>query len=230
MPLSHSKIAALLDDVRQAMAAEGLSLYDLTKSASNVVLFGSRAVGVNRPNSDFDLLIVSDRSGHKKHGRLDLIFVTQAKLNSPLWRRTEIARHIGAFGVSLMQVNLRVEPIIDDYAAMRKQARLHKLTKSLLLHWGVLNGELKRKYLTRVRREIQRYLYLKAGAAAPPTAILDLVLKSPGWADDLFASIGDAAKLSQLDALRIQKLMKDEARRSGHYSKRNRSEEFQKVA
>lgn len=222
MPLLQSKTENLRDQVRLAMSAEGLSFDEITKSASDVVLFGSRAVGVHRPNSDWDLLIISDQSGHKKRGKLDLVFVPRAKVNSPVWRHTELARHIGAFGISLMHNDLRINAIADEYAAVRKQARLQKLVKSLLPCWGVLNEELRHKYLTRVRRELQRYRYLKEGAPVPPTAKLDLIMSSPDWTERVFEGIGDAANISKTDAVRAYRVMADEARRIRQKTERSK--------
>jgi|GEM_PF-5394079 len=223
MPLLQSKTESLRDQVRLIMSAEGLSFDELAKSASDVILFGSRTVGVNRPNSDWDLLIISDQSGHKKRGKLDLVFVPQTKVSSPIWRRTELARHIGAFGISLMHNDLRIDAIADEYAAIRKQARLQKLVKSLLPCWDALNEELRHKYLTRVRREVQRYRYLKEGAPVPPTANLDSILNSPDWTECVFEGIGDAANISKADAVRVYQVMADEARRISQKKKRSQS-------
>lgn len=213
MPLPQSEIESLRDQVRQMMSAEGLSLDELATSASDVVVFGSRAAGVHRPDSDLDLLVVSGRSGHKKTGKLDLVFVPETRVDCPVWRRTEIARHIGAFGVSLMHNDVLVHAITDEYAATRKRARLQKLGKSLLSCWHTLNDELRLKYLTRVRRELQRYRYLEEGLPVPPTANLDSIMNSPDWIERAFRDVGDAANMPKSDAVRLYQLMTNEADR-----------------
>jgi predicted nucleotidyltransferase len=212
------------------VAAEGLSFDELFRSASDVVVFGSRATRVHRQDSDLDLLIISERSGHKRKGKLDLVFVPQAKIDSPIWRRTELARHIDAYGLSLIHRDFRLYAIVDEYAAMRKQARLHTLVKSLLLCWHALNDELRQKYFTRLYREVQRYRYLKEGSPVHPTAYLDLIMKSPDSISHVLKNVGVAANLCKDDAVRMRRLIASEARRIGPSAKPSNQGDPNRVA
>jgi predicted nucleotidyltransferase len=200
MPPPKNKLVDLREQADRMLKAEGMSFEDLQLFASDIVVFGSRAVGRHRPDSDLDLLIVGKRSEHKRVGNLDLIYLPQSRIKSILWRRTEIARHIATYGVSLMHDYLCVDSINDDYAAMRKQMRLRRLIRKLLPCWHILDEALKLKYLTRVRRELQRYRLLKRGIAVPPTAELDRILELPNWPDVAFEDLENTTGISQDEA------------------------------
>jgi len=230
MPLTQSEVTSLREQVKEMVLAEGLCFDTLARSASEIVVFGSRASGLNRPDSDLDLLIISDRSGHKKMGKLDLIFVPRAKADTPIWRRTEIARHIEAYGVSLLHDDVLIHAIKDDYAALRKQARLHVLIKSLIPIWNRLDDRLRLKYLTRVRRELERYRLLRCGLAVPPTAQIDSALTSSNWFEFAFSGMGDAANITEKEALLAGQLLTNEARRLGHRPRSARGRNPQKAA
>lgn len=211
MPLAKDEVDGLRNQVGHMLKAEGMSYEDLQVSASDIVVFGSRAVGRHRSDSDLDLLIVADRSGHKRVGNLDLIYLPQARVSSSIWRRTEIARHIAAYGVSLMHDQVCIDPISDDYAAIRKQVRIQRLIRRLLPCWHVLNEGLKLKYLTRVRRELQRYRLLKRGLAVPPTAALDSILDSLNWPDLAFEDLENATGISHTEAESARQILTKEA-------------------
>jgi hypothetical protein len=194
-------------------SADGLSFEDLMHSSSDIIVFGSRAAGLERRNSDLDLLVISSEKGHKRIGKLDLIFIPEMQADLPIWKHTEIFRHIAAYGISLMHDRPLISAITDDYAALRKQRRLHRLVKSLLPHWQSLNDELKRKYITKVRRELQRYRLLREGLAVPPTVQLDSLLGSSNWIEFAFKDLGSATGISGEDATSAYQLLTNGAHR-----------------
>jgi hypothetical protein len=214
LSLAQSQNDNLRNQVQRLLETEEHSHVQILRSAKDVIVFGSRAAGVHRPDSDLDLLIVSDQSMHKKRGRLDMLFVPPERVSSPQWRRTEIARHIAAFGVSLMHEELCITPIVDEYAARGKQVRLHRLVNSLILYWHVLNDELQMKYRTRLRRELLRYLYLREGMPVPPTSMLESGTVSFDWLGNGWKQIGEAARVSPGDALWAYQIITGESHRT----------------
>jgi predicted nucleotidyltransferase len=230
MTLPQSEALHLRDQVRRMIAAGSLSFDELFASASDIIVFGSRAAGLNRPDSDLDLLIIADKSGHKRIGKLDLVFVPDEKVGSAAWRRTEIAGHVATFGVSLMNDRPAFDVIHDDYAALRKQARIHRLVSSLVPSWRLLNDELRRKYLIRVRRELQRFRFLRRGLPVPPTATLDLIVNSLGWIELAFEGIEDAAKIPKDEAFRVRELFTGESHRVLEGTRRSRGQRTRTAA
>jgi len=82
-------------DLLQALADLGLSLGELQRSAEQIVVFGSRAAGLARESSDWDLLIIgSDSSLHTP--ALDLVWVTPRELESADWLASELAGHVAS--------------------------------------------------------------------------------------------------------------------------------------
>jgi predicted nucleotidyltransferase len=160
------------------MAAEGESLETMIRSSGDIIVFGSRASHVNRKCSDLDILVVGEKRGRKRIGALDLVYIPVIDTSRALWRRTELPRHIERFGVSLMHDSVSIAAIYDDYAALRKRARLKVLLERVILSWGVLDGGFRRKYLIKLRREVQRYRLLEQGLAVPPTVCLDSAMTS----------------------------------------------------
>lgn len=179
MPLSEVDLRSFRQRIQQLAKGEDFSLDDLLASATEVIVFGSRAAGLERIHSDLDLLAIGTSKLRKRRGLIDLICVPEADANSLAWRHSEIFRHVAAYGISLIHERMLIEAVVDEHAADRKRRRLETLLEKLLGSWNTLNDGYKAKYLTKLRREFQRYKLLESGLAVPPTACLDSQIQSP---------------------------------------------------
>jgi hypothetical protein len=154
-----------------------------------LVVFGSRAAGLETPFSDLDVLVV------RKHGLatpfsrvrgIDLVFRTEDEMLSAEWLKSEMAGHIAAYGRWLQGPSrwrnhaLAVCGASKD-AAEAKQRRISRLAEALRNHWDRLTPDFRRRNLTTFRREKQRLQLLQSGIAVPPTRLLDM------WAENYSA-------------------------------------------
>ena len=161
------------DGLRRGLRSEGLSWCAVSESASQVVLFGSHAVGLSRENSDWDLLCVGH--GHTRRSkRLDLVWVTPEHLRSDTWLGSELATHIASYGRWLLgEDNWSDRTYISDESILRKRCALARQLDTVKRYWGHLTPGFRKKYEHRLRRNVQRLHYLLAGWPVPPTRLLD---------------------------------------------------------
>jgi predicted nucleotidyltransferase len=206
----------LRGEVKSILSSEGLSLDELTRSSLDVIVFGSRASGLQRDGSDLDVMVVGKARGHRKMGHLDLIFVPEYELNTSFRRRSELFRHVEEFGVSLMHNRMLVTSIRDDHAAERKLARLRAQIDRALPLWEIFTERIRLKYLVKFRREAQRYRLLQSGAAVPPTAQLDSCIDSFVAIQSAFADLVNLTAGESADRFGSYQLFKKEAFRSRH--------------
>lgn len=178
MPDSRTDVLSLRERVRQLARNEQLSLEDLLSGSADVIVFGSRAAGLERIDSDLDILAVGPLKLPKKKGLIDLICVSEPDARTLAWQHSEIFRHVGTYGISLMRERPMIEVVVDEHAANRKRQRIEGLIPKLMDSWEALNDGYKAKYLTKMRREFQRYKLLNSGLAVPPTAVLDSQVES----------------------------------------------------
>jgi predicted nucleotidyltransferase len=216
MRLVNSEPLSLRNQVSGLLDSEGLSLDEFTRSSLDVIVFGSRASGLQRHWSDLDILIVGAVRIHKRIGNLDLIFVPEYELNTSLRRRSELFRHIEEYGVSLMHDRMLVTSVRDGYAAARKLARLRALIDRALTSWAVFPEPMKLKYLIKFRREAQRYRLLERGSAVPPTAQLDSSITTFAAIDSAFEDLVSIAAGSATDRSDTYRLLTSEAFRFRH--------------
>jgi predicted nucleotidyltransferase len=166
-PLTISHVTARL------AKSERLSWDALVEQASEVVVFGSRASGLQRRESDLDVLCIG--SGKRlKTTRLDVIWKTVEEVESERWLSSELAGHIGAFGLWLRgsgQWKGELRP--GSRAIDHKRKRILALVEGLHAHWNRLDPDFHRKYLTVIRHDVQRLECLAAGLPVPPTPLLD---------------------------------------------------------
>ena len=146
---------------------------EILATAEDILIFGSQAAGLARPSSDCDVLVIGETRLRIKSKALDLLVIPREELNNGMWRRTELFQHIAAFGVSLRTGVPLLKVIVDGYAAEHKAERLVNFVRRLSPIWNSLDPSFRRKYLTKLRRETQRYQILKEGYAVPPTPVLD---------------------------------------------------------
>jgi hypothetical protein len=153
-----------------------LRCYDL---ASEVIVFGSMSVCLERPDSDIDVLCIGGLDLKLKSKQLDLIVVPFAATRSPAWLQSELATHVVQYGtwikgVALWKNDVRIGPRAVD----AKRRRVSAFMASLQNAWFKLEECFRVKYSVKLRRETQRLILLERNVAVPPTRILDYAWSS----------------------------------------------------
>lgn len=156
----------------------------LSEEATELIVFGSRAAGVHSKASDLDVLFIGAPRRHRSE-RLDIVSRTPAEIEHPKWLGSELAGHIAAYGVVIRGGAEWKDAVRPDEATVSyKERRVVALVDGLWAYWDRLHPEFRRKYLTTIRREVQRLELLRKGVAIPPSPILDRKWKNePGTAD-----------------------------------------------
>ena len=165
-----------MTELAPTLAAHGVSLAALQAQAEALILFGSRATDLARPDSDWDLLVVGRGRTTLARG-LDLVVVAPDEFDSLRWRGGELAGHIAHFGRTLdgsprWLESLKPGPCAPAALEHKRRvivAQLHACAR----YWPKLGNWAQEKRLLRLRRDLQRHALLLAGAVVPPTAVLD---------------------------------------------------------
>jgi predicted nucleotidyltransferase len=170
-----NRIESTLNTCLQSrMAKHGLVWSDFSKGATEIVVFGSRAVGVNRRKSDLDVLIVGKSARRMKRRDLDVISISSLDLTLPNWLNSELAGHISKYGIWLKGAgDWRSQVSVGSEAKNKKERRLVSLVHSLKHSWAQLHPAFQFKYCLTIRRELQRLALLRAAVPIPPTPMLD---------------------------------------------------------
>lgn len=142
--------------------------------ASEVVAFGSMSVGLDRPDSDFDVLCIGRYFYKLKNNVLDLIGVPTAETRTESWLQSELASHVAEYGTWIKGVPQWTEHArIGPKAIGQKRRRISAFMRSLPNSWPKLEECFRAKYSVKLRRETQRLILLEQGVPVPPTRILD---------------------------------------------------------
>jgi hypothetical protein len=160
----------------QQLRQHDLSLEALATEVEAVIVFGSRAAGLARADSDWDLLIVG--RGRSRLGRgLDLVYVEPSAFCGARWRTSELAGHIGRFGRTVVGdpdvLGSLCEVEIGAEAIERKRRQLHAQHGACERYWGSLAGWARTKRQLRLRRDLQRHERLLESDPIPPSLVLD---------------------------------------------------------
>jgi len=146
---------------------------DLEESVE-IVVFGSVAAGLERPDSDIDIFCVSKREFKLKTDRLDLIVMPVEATRVSLWLQSELACHIAEYGTWIKGPSRwRTEAQIGHKAIDAKCRRIGAFLRALPDSWTTLDEGFRVKYSVKLRRETQRLLLMERGTPVPPTRILD---------------------------------------------------------
>jgi predicted nucleotidyltransferase len=142
--------------------------------ASEVIVFGSMSAGLERPDSDVDVLCIADRDYKLKSKRLDLIGVSYETRKTEEWLHGELAAHVAKYGVWIKgTASWKYEVRIGAKAVDEKRRRVSAFMRSLQKSWLQLEECFRVKYSVKLRRETQRLILLERNVAVPPTRILD---------------------------------------------------------
>jgi len=171
MSKSDQALARILTD---RIRIAGPHVQQCVNQASEVIVFGSMAVGLDRPDSDIDVLCIGGSDYKLKMPLLDLIVVPEESVRDPIWLQSELASHVGKYGKWI-----RGSPRWKDYArvtskvAEEKRRRISAFMRSLPGSWPRLRECFRAKYATKLRRETQRLILLEHGFPVPATRVLD---------------------------------------------------------
>ncbi len=139
-----------------------------------IVIFGSMSVGLQRPDSDIDVLCVGDQNFRLKTKELDLTVMRADATDSLLWLGSELASHVVEYGTWIKgasQWSGKVE--LGHEAVASKHHRIVAFLRALANSWFTLEECFRVKYSIKLRRETQRLLLMERGEPVPPTVILD---------------------------------------------------------
>ncbi len=199
--------SALERELRSALGRLGVP-DALVDAADELVLFGSRAAGVNRPESDWDVLLVADKRPPLLPGA-DLLCVPRRRVETREWLESELANHIAAFGLWLSGTpSWRNEVRRGSACAVERKSRaICDRIAMLAPDWHLLSRPFRSKYLTLIRRDMQRLIMMTGGQPVPPTPVLDATWREHGRVADYAArfvtkdvlSGATIAALSQLE-------------------------------
>lgn len=145
---------------------------DLVEKSSEIILFGSWALGKETPRSDIDLLCVDYRGRIKTPG-VDILAYPRSFIESEAWLSSELAVHISRYGVLLKgdgvwRQSARITP--ETLARKKEQVLIRAIRLSCSLR---LSSKARSLELVKLRRDLQRLLSLSQGTPTPPTVLLD---------------------------------------------------------
>lgn len=166
----------------------------LQDASMAVFLFGSRAAGCEREDSDWDLLCIGDGRSRMRQG-LDLIWIPVHRAEDVRWRETELASHVAAWGRCLHGDEHWIRDARPGSRAVRLKTQvLEGRVRALPQGRAWPSERQRRRRSEEIRRDLQRYASLTDGVAVPPTAQLDhrwqheserervaLVARDAGW-------------------------------------------------
>ncbi len=168
-------------------------------SADQVIVFGSMALGVERPDSDIDVLCVGDCDCKLKTPYLDLIGVSRETIEDSSWLCSELASHIACYGRWLRGSPAWTSRVaIGRKAVIQKQRRVVAFMTGLPRVWANLENCFRVKYSIKIKRETQRLILLRRSVPIPPTKILDeswdIYSQSPGDLLETLQSLSPAVR------------------------------------
>lgn len=158
----------------QRLWSAGPRAQQCLEEASEVIIFGSMSVGLQRPDSDMDVLCIGGRANKQKTKLLDLIAVPPGATENPVWLQSELATHVCKYGIWLKgkphwQSHVHIGPRVVS----EKRRRVSAFMVALQTSWYRLNECFHVKYSVKLRRETQRLILLEQDVPVPPTIILD---------------------------------------------------------
>lgn len=156
-------------------ASHGIDLEERA-AGGGAWLFGSRAAGCARENSDWDVLIVAPRearAGREKVGKVDLVTVADIKGTRERWLVSELSAHVAHYGQLLTGSENWMGAIDSKQAGQRKLVGVRAQIAGLARAWETLTPYHRVRWSRDLRRDIQRGIALYDQQTVPPTRVLD---------------------------------------------------------
>lgn len=174
--------------VAAAFAEAGLCFETAVHDCTELVLFGSRAAGCARVDSDTDVLCIGPGTTWRRSG-LDAVYVSHERLASREWRSSELASHVVEYGVWIKGTGewRRGVTLRNGHAADRKAIRIRGMMRALERSVGI-HGAVARAWTQRISDDVMRWGYLRSGTPVPPTVLLRR------WGEDRPAEVGGLAR------------------------------------
>ena len=156
------------------ISATGRAPQSYFDEASEVIVFGSMAAGLDLPDSDVDVMCIGGPESKLKTDLLDLIVFPRNATGSLAWLQSELTLHVRHYGVWIKGAPDWIDRAkIGQQAIREKRRRVEAFMRHLPDSWSRLDEGFKNKYSIKVRREAQRLLLLSRRAPVPPTRMLD---------------------------------------------------------
>jgi Nucleotidyltransferase domain len=182
------------------LSNSGMTYEKVADVSTEVVIFGSRAVGMHRPDSDLDVLLVGANTGRLHVRGIDFVILPSEELASSRWLGSELASHIAEYGKWIKGYgSWRHQVRISDRAAMRKQARVVGLLMRAPKWWSKLHPVFHAKYKLTIRRELQRLDLLRRKTPVPPTCTLDSDWSQHSSASDYLLEVAATLPLNRAE-------------------------------
>jgi hypothetical protein len=161
-----------------ALASIGTSLAELRATATEIVVFGSRAADLAHANSDWDILCVG-RGESRATPRVDLLWMSVEELRTERWTGSELAGHVSIWGKWIWgSRSWHADPVPSSSSVTLKGRRIVARARALVSAWDDLSEHHRHKHVTLLRRDLARYDLLKRGKSIPPTIRLDAALSA----------------------------------------------------
>ena len=142
---------------------------------SQVIVFGSAAIGLRKHDSDFDIFCVG-RGKRFKNRELDIVWKGTRDVQSRRWLGSELAVHIANCGVWIHgHDNWSAKTKVSDAAIEYKRRLIFARARALERAWKTIGRAYRLKHVVKLRRDMQRFEFLLRREAVPPTPVLDRI-------------------------------------------------------
>jgi len=163
----------LMGDLKSALSSIGVSWEELNSRCKEIVLFGSRATGTSKKDSDWDLLCVG-QGEDLKDDFVQLVFVKPEMLVEPHWLGSELAGHVSKYGLWLKGDGAWVRWVFgSDEAIKFKEKKISARVSGLFRSWKFLAEPYRERKAKNLRRDVQRLAVLREGSFVPSSQLLD---------------------------------------------------------
>jgi hypothetical protein len=147
-------------------------VFDAVVAADEVVVFGSCAAGLAEDDSDLDILCIG--SGMSVHSpEFDLVWLPREKTHSAEWLQSELANHVGEFGVWMKgESGWRGSQCITSHTLMRKMRMIARRLKGVMKAKSFFSSSELEREITIVQRDMIRLELMRRGLPVPPRQML----------------------------------------------------------
>ena len=154
------------------------AFHDVAKTSSEIVIFGSYAVGCESMDSDIDVLFVGEGKRIKTR-KLDFIWINPKKLQQRSWLGSELANHIANYGVwAKGSGQWRGNVFVSEASVLKKKESIYVRLIHLYLKRNSLSHNSLKRLFIKVLLDFYRLTLLMGKKAIPPTKVVgDLIKK-----------------------------------------------------
>ena len=163
----------LLKRAKLTARIAGVDWSSIEDRAKQIIVYGSRATLAHKRSSDLDLLCIGH--GHRyKSDKIHIIWIEETRLRNKRWLGSELATHVAAYGTWIKGKNTwAISSRPNAHAILLIEKRIQERADTLVEQWPFLLTAFRKKHLTRLRRDLQRYALMLAGNPPVPVGMLD---------------------------------------------------------